>query len=602
MSARLAPALRPLSSFFIVRFSMHTYHLLEILAVGFGAALLFGYLAQRARLSPIVGYLAAGFLIGPLTPGFVADADLANNLAEAGIILLMFGVGLHFHTDDLMSVKGIAIPGAAVQATAAAVFGIVAAMGMGYSLAEGVFLGLGLSVASTVVLLRVLTDAGRLETHAGTVAVGWLVVEDIFTVLMLVLLPAIGPSLASGSSLSIPALLWAVCMAAGKLLILWVVVMTAGSRVVPWALKQIVRTRSHELFTLTVLSAAFLTALAAAYIFDASFALGAFLGGMVVGKSKVSHQAGAELIPLRDAFSVLFFLSVGMLFDPVFLLERPGIVILSMAIVLLVKPAATIGIIALLGGAADTAFTVAAGLAQVGEFSFILAQTGLSLSLISEDIYSVLIVCALVSIAANPFLMRAVPAAEAEAKRHPRLWRLLNCRAEAASRAFTASSCAASAAHCAGRRVALIAGYGPTGRAAAKAASARGFTPVVLEMNMDTVAALEQEGKAAVYGDITKEDILKAAGAERAEYFIITIPSAAAAAEAAITAKELNPSIRVVARTRFLQDQPLLKDAGADYILYEESAVSRELADLIGEIMEKDSASAAGDGAVPSMS
>ena len=224
---------------------MHSYHLLEILAVGFGVALLFGYLAQRARLSPIVGYLAAGFLIGPLTPGFVADADLANNLAEAGIILLMFGVGLHFNTDDLMEVKGIAIPGAAVQCAASAAFGLLAALAMGYSPAEGVFLGLGLSVASTVVLLRVLTDSGRLDSAAGTIAVGWLVVEDIFTVLMLVLLPAVGPSLAAGGSFSLPALLWAVCAAGAKLVILWGLVMTAGSRAVPWALKHIVRTRSR---------------------------------------------------------------------------------------------------------------------------------------------------------------------------------------------------------------------------------------------------------------------------------------------------------------------------------------------------------------------
>ena len=560
---------------------MHSYHLLEILAVGFGMALAFGYLAQRARLSPIVGYLAAGFLIGPLTPGFVADADLANNLAEAGIILLMFGVGLHFHTDDLMEVKGIAIPGAVVQATAATVFGIAAALALGYTLAEGFFLGLGLSVASTVVLLRVLTDNGRLETHAGTVAVGWLVVEDIFTVLMLVLLPAIGPALAAGETFSAASLLWAVCVAGLKLVVLWVLVMTAGSRVMPWALKHIVRTRSHELFTLTVLSVAFLTALAAAYIFDASFALGAFLGGMVVGKSRASHQAGAELIPLRDAFSVLFFLSVGMLFRPSFLIEQPGIVVLSLLIVLLVKPLATVGIVTVLGGTAETSFTVAAGLAQVGEFSFILAQTGLALGLISEDIYSVLIVCALVSIAVNPFLMKAVPAALAAAKREPALWHVLNDRGERKNAYLQARSLHLAEELSRGRDLALIAGYGPTGRAAADVIAARGLTPVVLDMNLDTVARLEQEGIAAVYGDSTKEDVLKAAGIEQASLFIITIPSAAAAAEAAIAAKRIHPGLIVYARTRFLQDAPLLKDAGVDHILFEESAIAEKLAESI---------------------
>lgn len=565
---------------------MHSYHLLEILAIGFGVALLFGYLAQRIRLSPIVGYLAAGFLIGPLTPGFVADADLANNLAEAGIILLMFGVGLHFNTDDLMAVKGVAIPGAAVQSLGAAAFGIIAAMAMGYTFAEGLFLGLGLSVASTVVLLRVLTDNGRLETFSGTVAVGWLVVEDIFTVLMLVLLPALGPSLTSGAAFSIPSLLWALAMAAGKLLILWILVMAAGSRVVPWALKWIIRTKSHELFLLTVLSAAFLTALVAAYVFDASFALGAFLGGMVVGKSKVSHQAAAELMPLRDAFSVLFFLSVGMLFAPSFLIEQPGIVILSLAVVFLVKPVATIGIVSLLGCRAETALTVAAGLSQVGEFSFILAQTGLSLGLISADIYSVLIVCALISIAVNPFLMAGVPRAERWAKSHKTLWHFLNGRAEKQSATISETCVEKTHALTSGKKTALIAGYGPTGREVAAMVEKQGLVPVVLEMNIDTVTELEQNGKATIYGDITKEEILKAAGVEKASYFIITIPAVAPAAEAAMAAKNLNPELTIFARTRFFQDQDLLKDAGVDYIIFEESAIGEEMAETIEEVIE----------------
>lgn len=566
---------------------MHSYHLLEILAVGFGMALFFGYLAQRIRLSPLVGYLAAGFLIGPLTPGFVADADLANNLAEAGIILLMFGVGLHFNTDDLMAVKGVAIPGAAVQCLGAAVFGIVAAMAMGYSLAEGVFLGLGLSVASTVVLLRVLTDSGRLATYSGTVAVGWLVVEDIFTVLMLVLLPAIGPSLTGSAAFSLPSLLWAVALAAVKLLILWVLVMAAGSRIVPWALKWIIRTKSHELFLLTVLSAAFLTALFAAYVFDASFALGAFLGGMVVGKSKVSHQAAAELMPLRDAFSVLFFLSVGMLFAPAFLIEQPGIVILSLAVVFLVKPLFTIGIVSFLGCRAETALTVAAGLAQVGEFSFILAQTGLTLGLISQDIYSVLIVCALVSIAVNPFLMNGVPAAETWAKAHPPLWRLLNARSETESVKISEACAAHTQKLTAGRASALIAGYGPTGRAVETAVESMGFVPVIVDMNIDTVTALEKEGKAAIYGDSTKEEILKAAGAEKAECFIITIPAVTAAAEAAMAAKNLNPGITIFARARFFQDRDILKDAGVDHVIFEESAIGEEMAETFVEVLKK---------------
>ncbi len=565
---------------------MHsTYILLETMAVGFGIALLFGYLAQKLRLSVIVGYLAAGFLIGPLTPGFVADPELANNLSEAGIILLMFGVGLHFNTEDLMSVKGIAIPGAIAQSVGAATFGILVSMMDGYSLVEGVFLGLGLSVASTVVLLRVLTDAGRLNTYAGTVAVGWLVVEDIFTVLMLVLLPSIGPALAAGDSISFLTILSAIGMAIVKLILLWILVMVVGGRVVPWLLKRILRTRSHELFTLTVLSAAFLTALFAAYVFDASFALGAFLGGMVVGKSKVSHQAAAELIPLRDAFAVLFFLSVGMLFRPAFLIEQPVIIILALMIVLLVKPLIAIGIVSLLGCTAETAFTIAAGLSQIGEFSFILAQTGLGMNLISENIYSVLIACALVSIAVNPFCMKAVPHMVTLARAHPALWHFLNHRAEKKTAEISKSTTDFMETAKEGETFAIIAGYGPTGQAAAESVTAAGLSPVILEMNIDTVSALEAKGIATVYGDITKTEILKAAGIERAPYFIITVPATEPAALAAMAAKNLNPDIVIFARTRFLQDADILKDAGVDHVISEESAIVDRLAEIVAKAL-----------------
>ncbi len=565
---------------------MHsTYILLETMAVGFGIALLFGYLAQKLRLSVIVGYLAAGFLIGPLTPGFVADPELANNLSEAGIILLMFGVGLHFNTEDLMSVKGIAIPGAIAQSVGAATFGILVSMMDGYSLVEGVFLGLGLSVASTVVLLRVLTDAGRLNTYAGTVAVGWLVVEDIFTVLMLVLLPSIGPALAAGDSISFLTILSAIGMAIVKLILLWILVMVVGGRVVPWLLKRILRTRSHELFTLTVLSAAFLTALFAAYVFDASFALGAFLGGMVVGKSKVSHQAAAELIPLRDAFAVLFFLSVGMLFRPAFLIEQPVIIILALMIVLLVKPLIAIGIVSLLGCTAETAFTIAAGLSQIGEFSFILAQTGLGMNLISENIYSVLIACALVSIAVNPFCMKAVPHMVTLARAHPALWHFLNHRAEKKTAEISKSTTDFMETAKEGETFAIIAGYGPTGQAAAESVTAAGLSPVILEMNIDTVSALEAKGIATVYGDITKTEILKAAGIERAPYFIITVPATEPAALAAMAAKNLNPDIVIFARTRFLQDADILKAAGVDHVISEESAIVDRLAEIVAKAL-----------------
>lgn len=560
---------------------VHAYHLLEILAIGFGLALVFGYIARRIGLSPIVGYLAAGFLIGPNMPGFVADRELTNNLAEVGIILLMFGVGLHFHMEDLLKVKGVAIPGAILQSLSATLCGIAAAMALGYSFVEGLFFGLGLSVASTVVLLRVLTDSGKLQTIHGTVAVGWLVVEDIFTVLMLVLLPAVGPALASGTGISLTMMIWAVALAIIKLAMLWGLVIVIGGRCMPWMLKKVVQTRSQELFTLTVLAVAFLTAVAAAYIFNASFALGAFLGGMVVGKSHVSHQAGAELIPLRDAFAILFFLSVGMLFDPQFLLERPAVVFISFLIVILIKPLVTVIVVAVLGYSPTTAFTVAASLAQVGEFSFILAQTGYSLQLISKDIFSILIVCAMISIAANPFFMNRMPAVEQWARRRPRLWHWLNFRME--SKIASIGSMYEDRVHHekTEKARAIIAGYGPTGQRAAALLEQYGMEPVVIDMNLKTVSMLNDKGKLAMYGDVSREEVLKSAGAEEADCFVITIPDVAEAAAAAMAARNCNADMKIFVRSRFLNDEPLLKQAGADVILFEEDAVANELSHTI---------------------
>lgn len=564
---------------------MHEYHLLEILSIGFAFALIFGYFAKRIGLSPIVGYLAAGFLIGPQSPGFVADPDLAHNLSEAGVILLMFGVGLHFNTDDLMKVKGVAVPGAVVQSVSAAACGIAAAYFFGYTFGEGLLLGLGLAVASTVVLLRVLSDNHVLNTLHGTVAVGWLVVEDIFTVLVLVLLPAVAGPITSGAGISFGPLLWALAMAAGKLAVLWVLVLVVGSKVVPGILKKIVQTRSQELFVLTILVIAFITAVGAAYIFDASFALGAFLGGMVVGKSNVSHQAGVELIPLRDAFAVLFFLSVGMLFDPQFIMEEPWIILASLAIVLLVKPFTTVLVVSGLGYSVTTALTVASGLAQVGEFSFILAQTGLSLNLINQNIYSILVACALVSIALNPFLVAAVPGTEKWLKTKPRLWDLLNMQVEKHSQELFKSY----KNQCAGDSEAsyegIIVGFGPSGRNAAEVLEKQGIIPVVVDMNIDTVADLNRQGKRAVFGHAGRQDILEAAGIHRASYMVITIPETSEAAEIALTAKTVRPEIRIFARARFFSDQALLEKAGADYIVLEEEALAEELAETMEEVL-----------------
>ena len=566
---------------------MHHYHLLEILAVGFTAALVFGYIAQRVGLSPIVGYLLAGFLVGPQSPGFVANQELAVELSEAGVILLMFGVGLHFNLKDLMAVKEVALPGAVVQSLAATFCGIIVASLFGLSTSEGLILGLGLAVASTVVLLRVLTDNNVLNTIHGHVAIGWLIVEDIFTVLVLVLLPALASILLGAQALNFVNLLQALLFAILKLAILWVLILAVGGRIVPWLLGKIVRTRSQELFTLTILVVAFLTAVAAAYLFDASFALGAFLGGMVVGKSNVSHQAGADLIPLRDAFAVLFFLSVGMLFDPMFLIQEPWLVLAALIIVLVVKPITAILVVSGLGYSVRTALTVATGLAQVGEFSFILAHAGQSLGLISQSVYNILVACALVSIALNPWIVRKVPTLEESLQQHEFLWKILTYRAEKRAQALRdAAQSEVDLEKLADPTTAVVVGFGPTGQKAVNVLKKKDVVPVVIEMNVDTVDNLDGRGKLTIYGDSTKKDILLAAGIESAQYLIITIPSVAATAATALCAKEINPDIRIFARARFLSDGELLDQVGVNIIAFEEEEVGITLAKRLLEDVE----------------
>ena len=562
----------------------HSYPLLEILAAGFTFALIFGYLAKRLGLSPIVGYLAAGFLVGPQTPGFVADLSLAMELSEAGVILLMFGVGLHFHLEDLLAVKGVSLPGALVQSTASTLCGFAVAELAGLSVAAGMVMGMGLAVASTVVLLRILEDNHMLDTVHGHVAVGWLIVEDILTVLVLVLLPSLAviADAPAGEAAGVLPMLTAMGMAVLRLALLWAIVLVIGGRIVPWILIRIVRTRSQELFTLTILVAAFATAVGAAVFFEASVALGAFLGGMVVGKSRLSYQAGAELLPFKDAFAVLFFLSVGMLIDPSFIVERPFLILTAITIVLVVKPLAAITVVALLGYTARTGLVVGVSLAQVGEFSFILAQTAYSLKIIPMDVYNVLAVTALVSITLNPGLFSLVPRFEAALRKHPALWKVLNIRAEHRLRK-KADALLTPAAALPDTAEAVVVGYGPTGRSVVKGLRDKGVAATVIDMNVDTVNYLNDNGCPAVYGDSARPDILKAAEADKAQYLILTLPERESTAATIAAARELNAGLRILARTRFLNDRTLLKSAGATTVVYEEEEVARMLTDTVLE-------------------
>ena len=556
---------------------MHEYQLLEILAIGLALALLFGYLAQRIGLSPIVGYLLAGFLAGPQSPGFVADPSLANQLSEVGVILLMFGVGLHFDLNELASARKTIIPTMLLKAVVMITVGIVIASQVGFTFAEGVILGVGISVASTVVAMRVFSDNNLKGSVPEQLTVASLVVEDILMVLCLVLLPNLAGVLKGTEPLEFYPLLIIFGTALLKLALLGGGVIIIGGRLVPWFLKKIARTHSQELFTLTILVVAFITAVGGSYFFNASFALGAFLGGMVVGKSETSHQAGANLLPLRDAFSVLFFLSVGMLFQPTFLFTEFQTVIITILAILLIKP--LISLVSLLGFgySVHAALLVGIGLGQIGEFSFILSQMAMSLGLISPDISGLFIVSAMGTITLNPLLFKAIPKIEAFLKSKPALWKFLSSPSEKKLKAKRPQN-EIDLAKLEKPITAIVVGFGPTGKQITRILRRKGITPIIVDMNVDTVEDLDAIGIATIYGDASKSEVLLAAGLRTAQYIIITVPNAVATTAVAITAKALNPEVRVFARIRFLKDGEILDQMGIEGLAVEEREVATTLA------------------------
>ncbi len=560
---------------------MHDLPLLKTIAAAFAAAWVFGLITQRIGLSPIVGYLIAGIAIGPYTPGFQGDVDLAQQLAEVGVILLMFGVGLHFHVKDLLAVKWIAIPGAIGQSLAATLAAVVVFHFFGWPLRSGMVLGMAMAVASTVVLLRVLMDRDMLNTSHGHAAVGWLIVEDIFTVLAIVLVPllAADPSTGGAETVAQPeaaSVLASIGWAIAKLGALVAIVLLAGSKVVPWVLTQVAKLRSRELFTLTVLVLSITIAVVSATVFDASVALGAFLAGMVVAQSPVSHQAAADALPMRDAFAVLFFVSVGMLFDPLFLVHQPLMVAAGLGIVLVAKPLAALAIVWVLRYPVRTALTVAIGLAQIGEFSFILAQIATTHNLLPEEGQQIVVATAIVSITLNPLLFRLLDPFEKALRNRPGLWRRLNSRADRRANALNALGQPAIAA--AEKPLAVIVGYGPVGRVVDALLRDAGLHTVVIEMNIDTVESLTRAGHSAIYGDATLAEVLDQAGLRRAVYLVVTLPHSASRAPLVRAARELNSGVHIIVRARYLKERDVLADAGADTVIFEEGEAGLALA------------------------
>jgi CPA2 family monovalent cation:H+ antiporter-2 len=552
---------------------MHSFDLILTLTGGLVAALVFGYLTQRVGLSPIVGYLLAGLVVGPNTPGFVANKHLADQLAEVGVILLMFGVGVQFHLKELLEVRRIAIPGALGQILVATGLGYVIGTAMNWGWAAGTVFGLAISVASTVVLLRVLADNNDLHTPTGHIAVGWLVVEDLFTVLVLVLLPVVFGS-GDVASASVPL---ALVLAVAKLGVLVVFTLVAGGRLIPWVLGHVARTNSRELFTLTILVLALGIAVTSARLFGASMAIGAFLAGMVVGGSDFSQRAASEALPMRDAFAVLFFVSVGMLFDPRHLAEAPGLVAATLAVVLVGKPVAALIIVWCLRCPLRTGLAVAVALAQIGEFSFILATVARDLGLLPDPAHNALVAASILSISLNPLLYRLIDGFEMKLKTRPGVWRVLNARANG----LQPNDGRPTEASYVQKPIAIVVGYGPVGRTLTRLLRESDIEPVVIELNLNTFRELKAENVRAVYGDASQLDTLSHAGVRKATTLILSTAGMPGSQEMIRLAKELNPGIRVFARSVHLREASALRRAGADTVFSGEGEVALSMTEFM---------------------
>jgi CPA2 family monovalent cation:H+ antiporter-2 len=552
----------------------HHTELIATVAAGLGLAFLFGLIAVRLRLPPIVGYLLAGVAVGPHSPGFVADVSLAQQLAEIGVILLMFGVGIHFSLEDLLSVRRIALPGAAVQIAVATLFGAVFAHVWGYSWGAAIVFGLCFSVASTVVLLRALEDRGLLDSADGRIAVGWLVVEDLFTVLVLVLLPALalplGGTLAGVSQGSGAGLAGTIAITLGKVAGFVLLMVVVGRRVVPWLLEHVARLGSRELFTLSVLVVAVGIAVGAASLFDVSFALGAFFAGMVVNGSDLSHEAAADALPLQDAFSVLFFVAVGMLFDPSILVERPVEVLAVLLNIMIGKSLGALSIVLLFRYPLHTALVISASLAQIGEFSFILAALGLSLGLLPPEGQSLIVAGALLSISLNPLAFEAAGRLSRWAEARPRVL--------AALERGTPEQPVAAKDDETLRDHAILVGYGRVGGTIGEALARSGVPYVVIEQSRELFESLRDRGVPVIYGNASRRLVMGLARPERARMIIVTAPDPFQARAVVEQARRLNPSIASVVRTHSEEERAYLERAGVGMAVMGERELAHTMA------------------------
>ncbi len=556
----------------------HDTSLITTIVMGLVLAFIFGAVANRLRISPLVGYLLAGVAVGPYTPGFIADQAMASQLAEIGVVLLMFGVGLHFSPKELLSVKAIAIPGAIAQISMATLLGVAMGWTLGWPISAGIVFGIALSTASTVVLLREMQERRLIETKRGRIAVGWLIVEDIAMVLALVLLPALAHFAQSGTEATGPFdiqdFLFTMGITLGKVVAFVAIMLIVGRRVVPWLLHIIAHTGSRELFRLAVLAISLGIAFGATALFDVSFALGAFFAGMILSESELSQRAAEETLPLRDAFAVLFFVSVGMLFDPGIILRDPWAVLGTVSIILVGKSVAALGIVLAFRYPMSTALTISASLAQIGEFAFIIAALGLHLELLPQRAHDLVLAGALISIVANPLIFALTD------RYGPRLskWKGETPKPEKASPEPVQEQ---SWAPTRLKDHTIIVGYGRVGSLIAERLLIEGHSVLVIEERLELVEKARAAAIEVIAGNAAQPDVLEAANLNGAEALVVAIPHAFEAGQIVRQAHNDNPNLEIVARAHFDAEVDLLRQYGASFIIMGEREIARGMIERI---------------------
>ena len=550
----------------------HDTPLISTIVVALALAWAFGALAHRLKAPPLVGYLLAGIAIGPFTPGFVADQGLANELSEIGVILLMFGVGLHFSLDDLLSVKAIAIPGAVVQIAFATALGMSFAWWLDWPIGAGIVFGLALSVASTVVLLRAMQERRLIVTERGRIAVGWLIVEDLAMVLALVLLPALAPVF-KGEGASLSALAWPVVITLGKVAAFVAVMLIVGKRVIPWVLHAMAHTGSRELFRLSVLVIALGAAYWSAALFGVSFALGAFFAGMILSESELSQRAAQETLPLRDAFAVLFFAAVGMLFNPMIVVTAPLALIVTVVIIVIGKSLAAFVIVRLFGHANSTALTISASLAQIGEFSFILASLGVSLALLPKEGSDLILAGAIFSILINPLLFAGLDWFLAKPK-------AVTAGAQPATE--TASREPIPATNLSDHVV--LVGHGRVGSVISPGLIETKTPLLIIENDSAAVDKLKAQGIETISGNACDPDVIAAANLAAARGLLVSVPDAFESGQIVEQARRISPQLRILARSHSEEETQHLMRHGATLVVMGEREIGKAmLADVAAQ-------------------